>query len=165
MRAIPRWLPPVLVVVALAGLLAAVGSLFLDGARREWYDGRLGGSTLYALSVAFARVLPFLVGLGIAIALLQRERGKRSAEDRVVGDSVVRHGRTEVVTHWVNAAGIGIALVTGAWMLRWFGNPFSIEVTYGLHFLGAGLTMGAVAHHVTYHIVGGGFGLIPRSPR
>jgi thiosulfate reductase cytochrome b subunit len=130
-------------------------------AARDWYRNQIGGSSLYRLDVLFARLLPFLLGGGIALALLQRGRGHRVPAH--TANSLQRHELTEVITHWMNAAGIGLGLITAAWLLRWLNNPFSLATTYALHFLGAGLTVTAVAHHVAYQVVGGGSGLLPRS--
>lgn len=161
-RSLPRWLPPLLLGLALLGVVAVVISITVDEGARDWPGGRLGGSTLYLLNVAFARLLPFIAGGAVALALLQRRRPSVEPVDK--GDSVRRHEVTEVVTHWLNAIGIGIALITAAWLLTWFGNPLSLEATYLLHFVGAGFTVAAVAHHLTYHLAGGGAGLIPSSP-
>lgn len=156
-----RWLPPIVLVVAALGAVAVPLSIGSDESARDWYRGRIGGSGLYTLDVGFARLLPFLIGAGIALALLQR--GRHRARHAGTGDSRRRHELTEVVTHWLNAVGIGLGLITAAWLLQWFGDPFSLETTYALHFLGSGLMLVAVAHHVTYQLVGGGTGLLPRS--
>jgi cytochrome b subunit of formate dehydrogenase len=150
-----------LLVLALLGAFAVLPSISgLEGAR-DWYRDRVGGSSLYSLDVVFARLLPFLLGGAIALALLQRGR-RRRAHVRAA-DTLQRHELTEVITHWTNAAGLGLGLITAAWLLRWFADPFSLHTTYVLHFLGAGLTVTAVAHHLTYQVIGGGSGLLPRS--
>src|SRR5262245_56947047 len=58
---------------------------------------------------------------------------------------------------------MAICLISAMWLLRWFDNPFSLETTYVIHFIGAAMILVAVAHHLTYQIVGGGTGLLPRS--
>jgi thiosulfate reductase cytochrome b subunit len=160
-RPIPRWLSAVILLVAVLGALAVLPSVGAADAARDWYRNQIGGSSLYRLDVLFARLLPFLLGGGIALALLQRGRGHRVPAH--TANSLQRHELTEVITHWMNAAGIGLGLITAAWLLRWLNNPFSLQTTYALHFLGAGLTVTAVAHHVAYQVVGGGSGLLPRS--
>ena len=158
---IPRWLPAVILMLAVLGALAVLPSLGVAEGARDWYRDQVGGSSLYSLDVIFARLLPFLIGGGIALALLQR--GRRQRAHAQLADSLQRHELTEVITHWMNAAGIGLGLITAAWLLRWFENPFSLQTAYALHFLGAGLTVTAVAHHLTYQVIGGGSGLLPRS--
>lgn len=160
-RRVPRWVAPLIMVLAVLGAAFVLLSIGRDEGARDWYRGRLGGSDLYTLNVAFARLLPFLIGAGIALALLQRQ-SRRRGHAHTAG-ALKRHELSEVVTHWVNAIGIGLGLITAAWLLRWLGRPVSLETTYVLHFLGAGLTVVAVAHHLTYQLVGGGTGLIPRS--
>lgn len=160
-RRVMRWLPLVVLVAAVLGAVAVWPSIDIDERAGNWYQGLLGGSSLYALGVAFARLTPFLIAAGIALALLQRT-SQRPHRTRLNG-WLRRHERTEVITHWLNAAGIGLGLITAAWLLKWFGDPFSLSTTYVLHFVGAGLVLLAVAHHLTYQLVGGGTGLLPRS--
>jgi len=158
---LPRWLPAALLALAAVGIVAVLPSISRDQNAGDWYRGRLGGSLLYTIDTIFARLLPFLIAGGIALALLQRQRGRRKAPD--AGASRRRHGWTEMATHWSNAAGLGLGLVTAVWLLRWFDNPLSLTTTYVLHFIGAGLMVAAVAHHLTYQLVDGGMGLIPRA--
>jgi cytochrome b subunit of formate dehydrogenase len=162
-RGLSRWLPALLLLAAVAGSFAALLAMRNDEGARAWYGGRVGGSTLYELNLAFARLLPFAAVAGVALALLQRRR--LHTPTAATAGAVQRHELTVVVTHWLNAVGLGLALVTAAWLLRWFGNPISLEATYALHFAGSLLTVGAVAHHLTFHLAGGGVGLVPRSWR
>jgi cytochrome b subunit of formate dehydrogenase len=152
-----RWLPPLMLIVAIAGIVLVLPSTSSDADARDWYRGKVGGSDLYQLNVIFGRLVPFLAGAFIAIALLQRQLLK--SREVHTAESLQRHGWTEVLTHWFNAAGIVICLVTSMMLLGWFGGP-SLETTYLLHFIGAGFVVAAVAHHVTYQLVGGGQGLI-----
>jgi cytochrome b subunit of formate dehydrogenase len=155
------WLPALVLIVAAAGVVAVLPSVSSDEGSRAWYRGRLGGSELYELNVIFARLVPFLAGGFIALALLQRRLlPSREAQDTA---SIQRHTLTEVVTHWLNAAGMGLCLVTAVFLLGWTGNPLSLETAYAVHLIGAGFVLAAVAHHLTYQIVGGGGGLIPTS--
>ncbi|MCH7992293.1 MAG: hypothetical protein IIC35_07735 [Gemmatimonadetes bacterium] len=170
-RSFPRWLPALLLGAALLGGVAVFISILVDERARDWSsNARLGGSTLYALNVGFARLIPFLAGAGVALALLQRQR--RVRERDAGGDSVRRHELTEVVTHWLNAIGIGIGLITAAWLLTWLGNPLSLEATYLLQInhlrmveveLSEDQSLGdAVSAAMS---AGGGAGLASRSPR
>jgi cytochrome b subunit of formate dehydrogenase len=154
-------LPVAVLVVAAVGIVLVMPSISSDVDAREWYGGLLGGSDLYELNVIFARIVPFLAGGFMALALLQR-RLLRSVE---VNDaqSLGRHGVTEVVTHWLNAIGLVLCLITAVFLLNWIDNPLSLETAYILHFIGAGFSVAAVSHHLAYQLVGGGSGLIPRS--
>lgn len=162
-RLLVLWLPPLLLLLAVAGIVWAVPSVNSEQSGRTWYGGVLGGSELYRINVIFARVVPFLAGGFIALALLQR-RWLR-ARERHTATSLQRHGWTEVFTHWLNAAGIMLCLVTAVFLLGWVDNPVSLQTTYILHLTGSGFVVAAVFHHLTYHLVGGGQGLLPRSRR
>jgi cytochrome b subunit of formate dehydrogenase len=154
-------LPVAVVVIAAIGVALVMPSISSDVGSREWYRGVLGGSDLYELNVIFARVVLFLAGGFMALALLQR-RLLHSVEVNTAA-SLGRHGVTEVVTHWLNAVGLILCLVTAVFLLNWIDNPLSLETAYALHFIGAGFSVAAVAHFVAYQLVGGGYGLVPRS--
>jgi cytochrome b subunit of formate dehydrogenase len=158
-----RWLPPVVFLLAVIGLIAVAPSVSRDQGDRDWYGGNIGGSELYQLNVIFARVVPFLAGAFIALALIQRRIF--GAKEHHTAESLQRHGWTEVATHWLNAIGFIVCLITALFMLDWngIGNPWSLKTVYTIHFIGAGFVVAAVAHHVTYHLAGGGTGLLPRS--
>lgn len=157
------WLPPILVILAIAGIVLVLPSVDGDEGARAWYRDRLGGSELYRLNVMFARIVPFLAGGFIALALVQRRIFP--AREIHTAESLQRHGWTEVATHWLNATGIIVCLITAVWLLKWLDNPVSLTTAYTIHFLGAGFSLAAVAHHVTYQLIGGGQGLLPRSRR
>ena len=159
-RLATRWLPPLLVLIGVIGIVAVLPSVNSDQGARDWYRGQIGGSPLYRLNVIFARLVPFIAGSAIALALLQRQR-LRTIE-RNDGQTLKRHGVTEVATHWLNAIGIGLGLITAAWLLKWIDNPVSLRTTFIIHFVGAGFTLAAVSHHLTYQLVAGGRGLLPR---
>jgi cytochrome b subunit of formate dehydrogenase len=156
-----RWLPPLLVLLAVVGIVAVLPSVANDQGDREWYRGLLGGSNLYKLNVVFARIVPFLAGGALALGLLQRR--VLSGAETHTADSLQRHGWTEVVTHWLNALGIVLCLITGIFLLNWIDNPLSLYDSYVIHYFGAGASLAAVCHHIAYQFVGGGMGLIPRS--
>ena len=158
-----RWLPPLLLLLAVGGVVLVAPAVLDEEDARSWYDGTLGGSELYRLNVIFARLVPFLAGGAIALALIQRLG--RPAGEAHTAEHLKRHGWTEVFTHWVNSIGVVLCLITALWLLDWFGNPVSLRTAYIVHFIGAGFTLAAVAHHVTYHLSGGSQGLLPRSRR
>lgn len=155
-----RFLPAIVLVAAVIGAAVVLPMVGHDQSARTWYRGLIGGSSLYRLDTIFARLLPFVIGAAIAVALL--ERGRRQRHVAASGESLRRHELSEVIAHWGNAVGVGLCLITATWLRRWFGRPFSLETTYVLHFIGAGLIMAAVAHHITFQRVGGGTGLIPK---
>lgn len=159
-RSLPRWFVPLFMALALLGIAGAFVVLMRDNGA-QWHRSVVGGSRLYALDVTFARILPFLIAAAVTFGLLTRSRQKATPE--VSGDSVRRHEPNEVATHWLNAVGVGLCLVTGAMLLRWLHNPFSEDNTYLIHFIGAGCVVGAVSYHLAFQIGGGGTGLIPRS--
>jgi cytochrome b subunit of formate dehydrogenase len=153
-----KWLPPVVLIVAIIGIVLVVPMTTGDSDAREWYRGKVGGSELYRLNVIFGRLVPLLAGAFIAIGLMQRQM--KQAREVHTATSLQRHGWTEVLTHWFNATGVIICLITAAWLLGWVGGP-SLETTLLIHFIGAGFMVAAVAHHVTYQMFGG-HGLVRR---
>jgi cytochrome b subunit of formate dehydrogenase len=156
------WLPALVVIGAILGVVLVVPGVNGDENARDWYRNRLGGSDLYRLNFIFARLVPFLAGGFIALALLQRRL--LPAKERHTAESLQRHGWTEVATHWLNGVGIILCLVTAVWLLKWIDNPVSLLTAYTIHFVGAGFSVAAVAHHVTYQLFGGQ-GLLPGSRR
>ncbi|HEY7270929.1 MAG TPA: cytochrome b/b6 domain-containing protein [Dehalococcoidia bacterium] len=152
-----KWLPPIVLILAIIGIVLVVPMTAGDSDARTWYRDTVGGSELYRLNVIFGRLVPLLAGAFIAIALMQRQHLK--AREVHSAESLQRHGWTEVLTHWLNAAGIVICIVTAAMLLGWFGD-LSLNTLLMLHFIGAGFVVAAVAHHVTYQLVDGGRGLL-----
>jgi cytochrome b subunit of formate dehydrogenase len=155
-----RFLPAIVLLAAVIGAVLVLPMVGHDQSSRTWYRGLIGGSNLYRLDTIFSRLLPFVIGAAIAVALLERGRARRLVV--AAGDSLRRHELSEVITHWGNAVGVGLCIITATWLKRWFGRPFSLETTYILHFIGAGLIVAAVTHHITFQRVGGGTGLIPK---
>lgn len=152
-----KLVPPVILVAALIGIVLIVPMTNADADARDWYRDTVGGSELYRLNVVFGRLVPLLAGAFIAIAIMQRQHLR--AREVHTATSLQRHGWTEVLTHWFNAAGVVVCLVTAAWLLGWLDGP-SLETTLTLHFIGAGFMVAAVAHHVTYQLIDGGQGLV-----
>jgi len=148
-----------LLLLAIAGIVAVLPSVAGDQGDRDWYRGLLGGSNLYKLNVVFARLVPFLAGGAMALALMQRRLLK--SQERHTTSSLQRHGWTEVLTHWLNATGIILGIITSVFLLKWIDNPLTLYQAYVIHFLGAGFSIVAVSHHVAYQLVGGGNGLLP----
>ncbi|MBI2888027.1 MAG: cytochrome b/b6 domain-containing protein [Chloroflexi bacterium] len=148
-------------LVVLAGILATPFATERDAAARAWMGEEVGGSVAYALGLGFARVLPFIVAVGVLVALWQRLKGP--SPERVLDGQVLRHERTVVVTHWINTVGMALGLVSAAFLLRWLERSLSLSDIYLLHYAASALVVFVVAHHVTYHGVSGGRGLLPRS--
>ncbi len=158
--ALLRLLPLIVLAAAVVGAVLVLPMVNHDQGGRDWYRGLAGGSGLYRIDTIFARLLPFVVGAAISVALL--ERGRKRTHAATSGDSVRRHELSEVLAHWFNAVGIGLCLITAVWLQRWFDRPFSLDTTYVVHFIGAGMIVAAVTHHIVFQRVGGGTGLIPR---
>jgi cytochrome b subunit of formate dehydrogenase len=155
-----RILPAIILAAAVVGAIVVVPMVNHDQGGRDWYRGLVGGSGLYRIDTIFARLLPFVAGAAISVALL--ERGRRRTHVVAAGETLRRHEVSEVLAHWLNAAGIGLCLITAMWLRRWFDRPFSLDTTYIIHFVGSGMIVAAVTHHIAYQRAGGGTGLIPR---
>ena len=152
-----KWLPPVILIVAIIGIILVIPMTTGDSDARDVVPRQGRRQRALPLNVIFGRLVPLLAGAFIAIALMQRQMKK--AREVHTATSLQRHGWTEVLTHWFNATGVIICLVTAAMLLGWF-DWLSLETTLLIHFIGAGFIVASVAHHVTYQLVDGGQGLI-----
>jgi cytochrome b subunit of formate dehydrogenase len=152
-----RWMLP---------LLVAVSWLFLMGAA---YYQTPGGSGLPPQTALFndanftARMVPFIIVLGIVVGIYQARKALRKGGDVILGDSVQRHDSSVIITHWMNAFGLISGLVSGAIVLRWVDRPEQLRPIFFIHYLGAGLVLFAIFNHLTRQGVSGGTGLIPKS--
>jgi hypothetical protein len=155
-----RTMPAIILAAAVIGAIVVVPMVNQAQGDRDWYRGLVGGSGLYRIDTIFARLLPFVAGAAIPIALL--ERGRRRKRVVATGETLRRHEVSEVLIHWLNSLGVGLCLITAMWLRRWFDGPFSLDTTYIVHFTGAGMIVAAVTHHIVYERVGGGTGLLPR---
>lgn len=157
------WLGLAIVAIAVAGMALVPYVQSRDQSAVAWLAGQIGGSTIYSLNEFFARAVPYVLAGAIGIALFQRLRGV--TREKIEGDSVVRHDKSTVASHWLVAVGMILCVISAILLVRWFGRPWPLESTYLLHFIGAALVLGTAVHHLVYHGVGGGSGLIPRGTR
>lgn len=98
----------------------------------------------------FARSIPFLLGLGVAVGLLRSP--SRRVERRADG-AVRRFSPWTIVMHAVLTLGILLALPTGAW--QYFGGildvvaPVPLFWFYRVHYVGAAIVLFSVAAFLT----------------
>ena len=55
-----KWLPPIILIIAIVGIVLVIPMTTGDSDAREWYRGKVGGSELYRLNVIFGRIVPLL---------------------------------------------------------------------------------------------------------
>lgn len=153
-----RWMLP---------LLVAISWLFLLGAAYYQPVGVSGNPPQTALfndANFTARMVPFIIALGIVVGIYEARKASREGSDAILNDSVRRHDYSVIITHWMNAFGLITGLVSGAIVLRWVNNrPEQLRPIFLIHYIGAGLVLFAVFHHLARQGVSGGTGLIPRS--
>ncbi len=152
-----RWILP---------LLVAMSWLFLIGA--AYYQPK-GASGLPPQTALFndanftARMIPFIIALGIVVGIYEARKALRQGDDVILGDSIQRHDSSVIITHWMNAFGLISGLVSGAIVLRWVDRPEQLRPIFIIHYLGAGLVLFAIFEHLTRQGVSGRTGLIPKS--
>ncbi|MFQ5856445.1 MAG: cytochrome b/b6 domain-containing protein [Anaerolineae bacterium] len=185
-QAVVRW-----VAILLVGAILATAGVFLsirrDESARDWVQitnsARLGGSDIYANGVLFARAVPFLMGFGIAVGLLQAMARRR--QSHVLNGDVTRHERSVVIMHWITFLGMVLLWFTAVLMLPgvlfdWaekllgteriaelegplkVDRPLRLVTLYGLHYIGAALVLFASFNHLALHLVSRDRGLLPR---
>jgi cytochrome b subunit of formate dehydrogenase len=181
-----RWASILLVGTILAGVGLFL-SLRLNEAARDWLQitgsAKLGGSDLYANAVLFVRAVPFLIGIGLAVGLLQA-LGRRSRSE-IVNGQIRRHELSVVIMHWLIVVGMILLWFTAALMLpgvlfdlaeRLLGadrlaelentlkvsRPVSLGTLYVLHYIGSAIVLFVAFNHLALHLVGGDRGLLPK---
>lgn len=102
-------------------------------------------------NLVFVKVLPFVIGLGIAVGLLMA----RTYGAKVRSDGAIRRWSPGTVFgHAVLTLGFVLALPTGMW--QYLGGildvhlPIPIYVFYRIHYIGAGVVLFAVAAFMSY---------------
>ena len=124
--------------------------------------GSMPQNALFRTSLLLARSLPFIIALGIFAGLLRVRTGSHQESAGSSGDTVRRHGWSDVGLHWLNAAGFLIGLGTAAMLLRWVGRALDLQLIYVLHYLGSAFIVYALSSFVTHSLVGGHTGLLPK---
>jgi cytochrome b subunit of formate dehydrogenase len=99
----------------------------------------------------FVKVLPFVLGSGVAVGLLMA----RTYGAKVRSDGAIRRWSPGTVFgHWVLTLGFVLALPTGMW--QYLGGildkelPIPLYLIYRVHYIGAGVVLFAVAAFVSY---------------
>ena len=103
-----RWMLPLLVMLSW---------LFLLGAAYYQTPGSSGSPPQTALfndANFTARMLPFIIALGIIVGVYEARKVFRDGSDQVLNESVRRHDSSVIIIHWMNAFGLITGLVSGA---------------------------------------------------
>lgn len=147
-------------------LLVAMSWLFLIGAafyRPLGSSGSPPQTALFNDANFMARMVPFIIALGILVGIYEARKVSREGSDIILNDTVRRHDSSVIIIHWMNAFGLITGLVSGAIVLRWVQRPEQIRPIFIIHYLGAGLVLFAIFAHLARQGVSGGTGLIPKS--
>lgn len=124
--------------------------------------GSMPQNALFRASLLFSQALPFLAGLGILIGLFRARTLAAQKAANIAGGTVRRHSLGTVSVHWLNALVVLIGLGTAAMLLRWVNQALDLQLLYVLHYVGAAFVVYILSYFVTFSIVSGGTGLIPR---
>ncbi len=145
---------------AIGFFLVTSSTVFAQGGTTDGFPPQ---TTLFNDAVLFARVLLLFLALGIGFGMWRAQVSLREPVYSPGSPVVTRHDLGTVITHWVNATGFIVGLITGAIALRWLPRPDDMRIIFAIHYAAAGLVAFAVASHLTQHGITGGRGLIPRS--
>jgi cytochrome b subunit of formate dehydrogenase len=134
-------------IAAAAIVLLVIGlavSLIETSSNQPW------GQTLLD-NFLFARALPFVLGLGVALGYARANSPRRIGERRA--DAVRRFSSSTVWLHWLATIAILLGLATGAWQylkgLLDVSSPVAMPLVYRIHYLAASLLVLVVALLVT----------------
>lgn len=142
------------------GLFVGVATAFAQGGTTG--DGFPPQSGIYADAVLLARILPFVIALGIGFGVWQAKMRANESKSSPSSPSVIRHDRGSVIAHWTVTIGFLLGMITGFMILRWLPYPSDVRFIFALHYVGSGLVLFAVAGHLTQQGIIGSTGLIPR---
>lgn len=112
-------------------------------------------SALFQLNFRWASLTLLAAAAGIALGLFGGTFYRRRRPGIRPGSSVVeRHSIGHRISHWINALGFLVALVTGALLtVSWLPSRFPLTVLYTLHYAGAALILlglgGTAVHALT----------------
>lgn len=142
------------------GLFVGVVTAFAQGGTTG--DGFPPQSALYADAVLLARLLPFVIALGIGFGVWQAKVRSNESKSSPSSPSVIRHDWGSVIAHWTTTAGFSLGTITGFMVLRWLPYPTDVRFIFAVHYIGSGLVIFGVAGHLAQQAIAGGSGLIPR---
>ena len=144
-------------VLALAGV-AAIASQVLSGAQ-PW-------GPMLSDNMIFAKAIPFVLGLGVAVGTAASLVVRGSEPERRMSDGAIRRFRPFTVgLHWVATVGFLLALVSGSWQylkgVLDVESPVYMPYVYRTHYIGALLLLFALGGSLAYWLVGSITGLLP----
>ena len=153
-------------VLAVGTIVSIIGAIWLLAQK---FQGTQPWGPLLSDNVVFAKSMPFILGLGIlagaAHALLEEGMG---LEQRMDGN-IRRFSVVTILTHWINAIGFILALVTGSFQyltgILDVAPPWPLYIFYRLHYIGASLVVFAVSSFVTHRFLIGDRRLLPEQGR
>ncbi len=141
-----KWLATLGLAGTTLGFIAIAGQAF-SGAQ-PW-DAELSDNFI------FAKAIPFILGLGVLVGALRRTAAPTSP---ATDGHVRRFSPGTVAGHWINAAGVFLALGTGSWQyLRGIVGvdaPVPLYLFYRVHYIGATLILFSAANFLTYWALG-----------
>jgi hypothetical protein len=149
-----------IIPIAIGFYLITASTVFAQGGTTDGFPPQ---TALFNDAVLFARVLLLFLALGVGFGIWRAQVSLREPIYSPGSRVVTRHDLGTVTTHWVNATGFIVGLITGAIALRWLPRPDDMRTIFAIHYVGAGLVTFAVASHLAQHGITGGRGLIPRS--
>jgi len=145
------------------GLLVTL--LGMIGAYQQGNGPTQPWSELLHDNVVFAKMLPFLVGIGLVLGAVQALLAWSPGVETRPG-WIRRFAPSTVTTHWINALGFLIALGTGTVQyltgLLHQPPPVPLWQVYRLHYVGASLMVLIATTWITQRLLTADYRLLPR---
>ena len=147
-----RWLLLGIGLLVTLGAAIVVASQIASGSQ-PW------GETLLD-NMVFARMLPFVLGLGVVFGLARALASPTVAIERRASDGAIRRfAPGTAIMHWVTALGFLLGMITGSWQylkgVLDVDSPINMALVYRVHYIGATLLLFAVAMYTTYWLLRG----------
>ena len=111
-------------------------------------------SMLFAVNTTGVKAITIALAAGIAFGFLRAPFARERPDPRRDTD-VQRHSVAAMALHWVNALAFLLAIFTAVVLLKWLPNPLTLETTYVLHYVAAGLILFAIGAVATNALVYG----------
>lgn len=154
------------IVLVVGVTISVIGAAWVTAQKLQ---GTQPWGPLLSDNVIFAKALPFILGVGILIGLAHSLLEEGVGLEQGTDGYIRRFSVGTILTHWINAIGFLLALVTGSVQyltgILDVSPPWPLYIFYRLHYIGASLVVFSVSHFVTYRLLIRDWRLLPQRGR